>query len=82
VRLCRRSPTNRLPDPNKQHTLRHHAIRVIQMQHAQSGVQTVEAETGPGSQVVAQALVVHYFESVGVGCVSWGSYESKGDARR
>jgi len=33
------------------------------MQHAQAGLQAVEAETCPGGEVVGETLVVHDFES-------------------
>jgi hypothetical protein len=35
------------------------------MQHAQAGLQAVEAEACPSREVVAEALVVHDFESAG-----------------
>jgi hypothetical protein len=57
--------TNRLPDPDQQHALCHNAVCVVKMQHAQAGLQAVEAEACPSREVVAEALVVHDFESAG-----------------
>jgi hypothetical protein len=65
TRLPSLSPlyTNRLPNPNQQHTLGHHTIRIVQMQHADTRLQAIEAEACPRSQVVAETFVVHDFES-------------------
>jgi hypothetical protein len=62
IGLCISWRANRLAYPNQQHTLRHDTIRVVEMQHAQSGLQAVEAETRPCCEVIGEALVVHYFE--------------------
>ena len=62
IGLCTSWRANRLAYPNQQDTLRHDTIGVVEMQHAQSGLQAVEAETRPCCEVVGEALVVHYFE--------------------
>jgi hypothetical protein len=54
--------TNRLLDPNQQHTLGHDAIRVVEVQHADTGLQAIKPKAGPGREVIADTLVVHDFE--------------------
>lgn len=45
--------TNRLADPDQQHALCDHAIRIVQVHDAETRLQAVEAETRPSGEVVA-----------------------------
>ena len=78
IRKDRTSLLEHLGDAHEHDAARDDAVAVVEVQEAQTRLEAVEAETGPGGQVVGEALVVHDFES---GRVVSGSESRKGGLR-